>query len=240
MKKIIAILLVIQAGLIAFFGGSKYSDESDLAASSTEVAYTSTYDTTGEPSVISTEFVDLKTTIPTEEFTYLETTVCQTESITIETIQDPTETLSLEATFPTDGHAEEIYIVVTEPTEYITEPSTEPEVVYGELRSLGVFTLTAYCSCQKCCGQYALNRPVDSDGNEIVYGASGKRLEAGVSIAVDPRVIPYGTQVIINGHTYTAHDTGGGIKGNRIDVYFMNHQEAWNFGLQTAEVFIYA
>ena len=65
------------------------------------------------------------------------------------------------------------------------------------------------------------------------------RLEAGVSIAVDPRVIPYGTQVEINGHTYTAHDTGGNITGNRIDVYFDDHQEAWDFGTQYAEVFVY-
>ena len=107
-------------------------------------------------------------------------------------------------------------------------------------RSLGTFTLTAYCSCQTCCGVYALNRPVDENGNEIVYGASGSRLEAGVSIAVDPRVIPYGTPVIINGRTYVAHDTGGGIKGNRIDVYFDDHDEAWDFGTQYAEVFVYA
>ena len=43
-----------------------------------------------------------------------------------------------------------------------------------------------------------------------------------------------------NGHTYTAHDTGGNIKGNRIDVYFDDHDEAWDFGTQYAEVFVYA
>ena len=45
---------------------------------------------------------------------------------------------------------------------------------------------------------------------------------------------------MINGHTYTAHDTGGNIKGNRIDVYFDDHDEAWDFGTQYAEVFVYA
>lgn len=144
---------------------------------------------------------------------------------------------------------EETIIIITEPEpEEVTETTTEPQVTEPTeiestepaLISLGTFKLTAYCSCQKCCGSYALNRPVDENGNEIVYGSIGVRLEAGVSIAVDPSVIPYGTQVIINGHTYTAHDTGGNIKGNRIDVYFDNHQDAWDFGAQYAEVFVYA
>lgn len=146
-------------------------------------------------------------------------------------------------------------VLFTEPTVPTTEPAipetteapTEPPVAEPpaiepeepELISLGIFKLTAYCSCQRCCGSYALNRPVDESGNEIVYGSIGVRLVAGVSIAVDPRVIPYGTQVEIDGHTYTAHDTGGNIKGNRIDVYFDDHQEAWDFGTQYTEVFVY-
>ena len=104
--------------------------------------------------------------------------------------------------------------------------------------SLGEFRLTAYCSCEFCCGKWANNRPIDEGGNEIVYGAIGERLKEGYSIAVDPKVIPYRTEVIINGHTYKAQDCGGAIKGNRIDVYFEDHQAALNFGLQYAEVFI--
>lgn len=104
--------------------------------------------------------------------------------------------------------------------------------------SLGEFKITAYCSCEKCCGKWALNRPKDENGKDIVYGSTGATLVAGTSIAVDPSVIPYGSQVEINGHTYTAHDTGGAIKGNRIDVYFDNHQDALNFGVQYAEVFL--
>lgn len=104
--------------------------------------------------------------------------------------------------------------------------------------SLGEFKLTAYCSCERCCGVYALNRPLDENGNEIVTGSIGERLVAGVSIAVDPKVIPYGSKVIINGNTYIAQDTGGSIKGNRIDVYHNDHQEALNFGVRYAEVFI--
>ena len=106
-------------------------------------------------------------------------------------------------------------------------------------RSLGTFKLTAYCGCNKCCDQYANNRPVDENGKEIVYGSIGRVLRQGTSIAVDPNVIPYDTKVVIDNHEYIAHDTGGAIKGNKIDVYFDNHQEALNFGVKYKEVFVY-
>lgn len=103
--------------------------------------------------------------------------------------------------------------------------------------SLGVFKLTAYCSCNVCCGKWADNRPLDENGNEIVYGAIGERLQEGYSIAVDPNVISYRTEVIINGDTYKAQDCGGAIKGNEIDIYFEDHNNALDFGVQYAEVF---
>ena len=111
-------------------------------------------------------------------------------------------------------------------------------ILENKKESLGEFKLTAYCSCEKCCGEWALNRPKDENGKDIVYGSTGTILVAGTSIATDPSVIPYGSQIEINGHTYTAHDTGGAIKGNRIDVYFDNHQDALNFGVQYPEVFL--
>ena len=103
---------------------------------------------------------------------------------------------------------------------------------------LGEFRITAYCSCSKCCDQWADKRPVDENGNEIVIGASQEVLIPSYSIAVDPKVIPYGTVVVIDGKEYIAHDCGGAIKGNRIDVYFDSHQSALEFGIKYAEVFI--
>lgn len=179
--------------------------------------------------------------VPTEE-----TSIVATEA----TIEETTEATSEATTEATEEDIDSDEWFVTDDPNYIppskqptdvTEPAaTEPEKQEPELISLGRFKLTAYCGCRKCCGKYADNRPVDESGEVIVTGSIGVRLYAGVSIAVDPRVIPYHTRVVINGHTYTAHDTGGNIKGNRIDVYFDDHDEAWDFGTQYAEVFVYA
>ena len=93
--------------------------------------------------------------------------------------------------------------------------------------------ITAYCPCEKCCGVYATNRQKDKNGNDIVLTASGKQAEAGRTVAVDPRYIPYGTEIIIDGKTYIAEDCGGAIKGDRLDIYFESHNEALSFGKQT-------
>lgn len=127
------------------------------------------------------------------------------------------------------------------PINSIPETTKEQETALEEPTRVyvGEFELTAYCSCYKCCGEYALNRPVDENGNQIVYGATGNRLYQGVSIAVDPNIIPYGSNVDIDGvGVRIAHDCGGMIKGNRIDVYFDNHNDAWNFGRQWRDVYL--
>lgn len=103
---------------------------------------------------------------------------------------------------------------------------------------IGEFVLTAYCSCEKCCGKWALNRPKDENGNDIVYGASGEVLVPEYSVAVDPSVIEYGTKIYFGEKEYIAHDCGGAIKGNRIDVYFSDHQKALEFGRQRKDVFV--
>lgn len=56
-------------------------------------------------------------------------------------------------------------------------------------------------------------------------------------IAVDPSVIPLGSKVTINGlGTFTAADTGGAIRGQRIDVHVGSNAQAMNFGRQTLNV----
>ena len=93
-------------------------------------------------------------------------------------------------------------------------------------------------SCEICCEEYTQNRPVDDNGNEIVYGSIGEVLTPEYSVAVDPSVIQYETVLYFNGNEYMAHDCGGAIKENRIDVYFDSHQDALEWGVQYHEVFI--
>lgn len=98
--------------------------------------------------------------------------------------------------------------------------------------------ITAYCPCAKCCGAYATNRKKDENGNDIVLTASGKQAEAGRTVAVDPRYIPYGTEIVIDGKTYVAEDCGGAIKGDRIDIFFDDHTSALGFGVKKTNVYI--
>lgn len=108
----------------------------------------------------------------------------------------------------------------------------------SELKSLGKFSLTAYCPCVKCCGEWSKEHPSRIGTDYIQKTASGTIPKAGRTIGVDPDIIPYGTVVIINDHEYVAEDCGGGVNGNSIDIFFDDHNEALEFGRQTAEVFI--
>lgn len=80
--------------------------------------------------------------------------------------------------------------------------------------------VTAYCPCEKCCGK--------ADG----ITATGTQATAGRTIAVDPELIPYGTEVVISGEKYIAEDCGEAIKGRRIDIYFDSHAEAKAYGVK--------
>ena len=105
-------------------------------------------------------------------------------------------------------------------------PIVEPEIEWLE------FEATAYCPCEKCCGAWAKNRP-----NGVVYTASGEVAEEGITIAADWSVLPKGTVVEIDGvGTRIVQDKGGAIKGNRIDIYFLSHQEALEYGRQTVRL----
>ena len=96
--------------------------------------------------------------------------------------------------------------------------------MYGQ--NLGNFQITYYCACEICCNK--------ADG----ITATGTPVVEGRTIAVDPRVIPYGTKVIIGGHIFTAEDCGGAIQGNHIDIYVNNHAEATALGVTNADVFL--
>ena len=91
--------------------------------------------------------------------------------------------------------------------------------------SLGVYDITYYCPCAICCGV------------ETGITASGAVATAGVTCAADGS-IPFGTELIIDGHTYIVQDRGGAIKGNHIDIFCNTHEEALNRARRNAEVFM--
>lgn len=115
----------------------------------------------------------------------------------------------------------------------VVEKQYIPSVMEGglELTYLGEFEYTGYDSCVACCGQYAKNRPV-VNGKEIVYTASGE-IASNLTVAVDPNVIPLGSLLYLEGYgVRIAQDTGRAVKGNVIDIYFDNHEDAWDVGRQ--------
>ena len=86
--------------------------------------------------------------------------------------------------------------------------------------SRGAFTATAYCFT----GRTAMGHPV----------------RRGL-IAADPRVLKLGSRVTISAGawsgTYLVSDTGGAIKGKRIDIWVPGCSEARKFGRRTVQIF---
>ena len=108
---------------------------------------------------------------------------------------------------------------------YLPSSDVSSEPVHGA--SLGTFKLTFYCGCVICSEQW---------GKQT---ATGTTCVEGRTIAVDPRVIPYGTRVHIDGFgDFVAEDCGGAIKGNHIDIYMEDHARCNALGVQYANVTI--
>lgn len=102
---------------------------------------------------------------------------------------------------------------------------------------LGEFTVTYYDADKACTGK----SPGDSG-----YGITSSGLEAKeyVTVAVDPKVIPLGTEIFIEGvGVRIAQDTGSkdpdtGIVGNRVDVFVATHKEATQKGRYLSQVYL--
>lgn len=124
--------------------------------------------------------------------------------------------------------------VSTEETEItvIETEIEEEETPIPKDRVLQDCVITAYC-CE--------NYPHICNDGDATYTATMTTPTPGRTIAVDPRHIPYGTEVEIDGieGTFIAEDCGGAIKGDgRIDLLFATHEEALQWGIQHRQITI--
>ena len=103
----------------------------------------------------------------------------------------------------------------------------EPELT--QLEYLGTFVATYYC-----CERYP---HICGTGDGLT--ATGVAVEPGI-VAVDPKVIPLGSTVVIDGEEYLAADTGGLIRGQRVDIAVPTHAEALALGVREVEVWVMA
>lgn len=111
-------------------------------------------------------------------------------------------------------------------TTVAAEAAAPKATAAGGLRSLGLFRTTGYCPCYQCSEGWGR------------HTSTGAIAQSGHTIAVDPRIIPYGSKVMINGIVYTAEDRGGGVKGNHIDIFFDSHSQTRSHGSRAEEVFL--
>lgn len=87
---------------------------------------------------------------------------------------------------------------------------------------------TGYCPCSIC------NYPYGGQPSYLGYP-----LKRGI-VAVDPKIIPMGSKLYIEGYgTGIAADQGGAIKGNHIDLCFSTHKQALDWGMRYVKVTVY-
>ncbi|MGM0750832.1 MAG: LysM peptidoglycan-binding domain-containing protein [Bacillota bacterium] len=105
------------------------------------------------------------------------------------------------------------------------EPAAEEPASQEEAVKEITVEATAYtASCEGCSGTTAT-------GVNLLENPDAK------VIAVDPNVIPLGSKVYVEGYGYaTAEDTGGAIKGNRIDVFIPSKDQAVDWGRKSVNV----
>lgn len=151
-----------------------------------------------------------------------------TNTLKLKRIEINNLTFTLEEIIHNRNELKSEYEALQEEVRLEKEYRAEMEEQYNSLSNyhyLGECTLTAYC-----CEKY---KHICGTGTGIT--ASGLPVQPGV-VAVDPSVIPLGSTVIIDGVSYIAADTGGEVKGNKIDIAFETHQEAVDFAMQKGNV----
>lgn len=144
-------------------------------------------------------------------------------------MQDQWQTTIQQAEASRDDAVQELvalYLVTAQEKQAWTAQA-EAYAAVGDWEYIGECRITAFC-----CEPYA---HICGTGNGLT--TTGIPVTPGIA-AVDPSVIPLGSTLIIDGQRYLAADVGGTIKGQMVDIAVATHQEAVDFGVQSAPVWI--
>ena len=134
--------------------------------------------------------------------------------------------VGMTSVFSAEGKSIPCTVIEAGPCVVTQIKTVEKEIIVTEKEYLGVFKITHYCGCAKCCGIWA-GKP----------NASGKKSVAGRTVAVNRNRISLGTTLQIGGKEgYVAEDTGGGLGLNTIDVFCNNDAEARSKGVRYEKV----
>ena len=118
---------------------------------------------------------------------------------------------------------------ISQQTEKYTELALtqQPDISEFPNRKLGKFSITWYSPKE-------LGKSINK-----LRTSTGVAPKEGRTVAVDPKVIPYGSILYIQGYGYyIAEDCGGVIKENRIDIYTTSHRYAMQQGRKVANIWV--
>ncbi|QFF97623.1 LysM peptidoglycan-binding domain-containing protein [Psychrobacillus glaciei] len=141
------------------------------------------------------------------------------------TSQPKKSVVSVPTTHQSDTTKPAIQPVVKPVAKPVAQPVTKTAVQSKSIAKEITVSSTAYtASCVGCSGVTSTGIDLHANPNKKV-------------ISVDPTVIPLGSKVWVEGYGEAiAGDTGGSIKGNKIDIFFPTKESALNWGRKTVKV----
>lgn len=139
------------------------------------------------------------------------------------------------------GEGERLIQVVYEDGEEVTRETVQERVVRPPVSRVVAYGTTSAISRGGSVVRFRKSLQVRATAYGPSVGshtATGHKVARGI-VAVDPRVIPLGTRLYVDGYGYgKALDVGGAIKGNAIDVFFPSDAECRRWGVRTVKVYI--
>lgn len=186
--------------------------------------------------LVERQVKDVKRKIPASVHTDYTDTLNVGEIIDVQEGRDGEEELQTES-YRLNG--EEAFEKVLKST--VLTPEKDAKVLEGTAFRQKLYPLKKRARVRKIIElQATAYYPGPEDTWPYASGITASGLKAGYGVvAVDPRVIRLKTQLYIEGYGYAiAADTGGGIKGKKIDLCFDTYQEAVQFGRKNVKVYI--